>query len=61
MEGLGIIIFISALLIFGIPVILLIVGLSRMRTNRNAGKTILIVGAAWLIIAGGTCASLLMA
>jgi len=47
-------------LVFGVPVILIIAGIVRMRSNRDLGKRLLIFGVAWLIIGGGICASLLM-
>jgi hypothetical protein len=60
MNGLGAFIFLCIMLMFGVPVIIFIVGLVKWRTKRNTAKNLFILAAVWLIIGGGICASLLM-
>ncbi len=47
-------------LMLGIPAILTIIGLSRLRTNRNVGKTLIILALIWFIVGAGICANLLL-
>jgi hypothetical protein len=60
MDGLASLVLFFSLLIFGVPVILFIVGLLRLRTNKDSAKNLFIFAAVWLIVGGGICAALVM-
>jgi hypothetical protein len=47
------------LITFGPPILFLILGLSRWKSDRRTARVFLILGTAWLIIGGGACASIL--
>jgi hypothetical protein len=59
MEGLGLLIAFFFFLIFGVPVIFLIIGLTRLKTNKDSAKVFFILSVVWLLGAGGICASML--
>ena len=59
MEGLALLIFLAFFVSFGIPVILLIIGLAQRRKNKDKAKVYFIIGTIWLIVGGGTCLSIL--
>jgi len=44
---------------FGVPLVLIIIGLVRLRKKDNSAKIFLILGFAWLIVGLGICATLL--
>jgi quinol-cytochrome oxidoreductase complex cytochrome b subunit len=48
------------LVMFGPPVLFLIVGLVKRSRNQDSAKVFFILGAVWLLVGGGICASLLM-
>lgn len=48
------------LVMFGPPVLFLIVGLAKRNRNQDSAKVFFILGAVWLLVGGGICASLLM-
>lgn len=61
MEGIAILV----LFLFGItfvpPIIFFIVGFVRRKTNKQAANVSFILGAIWLIIGGGICATIMTA
>jgi hypothetical protein len=59
MEGLGVLIILILGLMFGPPVLFLIIGLRKRTTNKESAKIFYILAAAWLVGGGGICASLL--
>jgi hypothetical protein len=60
MEGLGLLIAFFLFLIFGVPAILLIIGLAKLRTKKDSAKVFIILSVVWLLAAGGICASMAM-
>ena len=60
MNGIGAIIALILFVMFGPPLVLVILGLSRQKTNTQAAKVFYILAAVWLIVGGGTCATILM-
>lgn len=46
---------------FGPPLILFIVGFVKRKTNKQASNVSFVLGAIWLIIGGGICATILTA
>lgn len=59
MNGIGAIIALVLLVMFGPPLLLAIIGLSRRKTSRQAAKVLFILAAVWLIVGGGICATIL--
>lgn len=55
----GIILLIFAV-IFGPPLLLLSIGLSKRKTSPDSAKACYIIAVVYLIIAGGICASILV-
>jgi hypothetical protein len=60
MEGLAYLIIFCFLITFAPPVIFFLIGLFKHRKNKNAARNFYIIAAVWLIIGGGTCASLIL-
>mgnify|MGYP003578790379 CR=1 FL=1 len=59
MEGIGTLILICFAITFGPPVLFFIVGLVRhIKKDLQAAKVFYILAAVWLIVGGGTCASI---
>ena len=46
-------------IMFGPPLILLLIGLSRRKTNPDTAKKFYIAAVVYLIVSGGICASLM--
>ena len=42
-----------------IPVIMLIVGLTRLKSRPKNAKTLIIIAGVWLVVGGGICGSML--
>ncbi len=42
-----------------IPVIILIVGLTRLKSRPKNAKTLIIIAGIWLVVGGGFCGSML--
>lgn len=61
MDGLAALIILCVFLMFGVPLILILMGLVKLRTNKDSAKKFIIAGVVWLIIGGGVCAMLLNA
>jgi hypothetical protein len=61
MEGIGTLIILVLLVMFGPPVLFTIIGFVQRNSNKQAAKVFFILAAGWLIIGGGICASLLTA
>lgn len=61
MEGIGTLILLILLVMFGPPVLFAIIGLVKRTSNRDAAKIFFILAVGWLLIAGGICASLMTA
>jgi hypothetical protein len=59
MDGIGIIIFLVLAVMFGPPLVFLIVGLKKRTSNKESAKVFYILAAVYLVIGGGICASLL--
>ncbi len=57
MEGIGTLIAICFLITFGPPVLFLIMGIVKRKSDR--GKVYFILSALWFIIGGGICATIL--
>ena len=55
----GIIIF-FVLIIFGPPLLFVLIGFAIKRNSANAAKVLFIMAASYLIIAGGICGTLMM-
>lgn len=60
MEGLEILLALILLVMFGPPLLFLILGFVKMKTNKSASKVFFILCFAWVIIGGGICASMIM-
>jgi hypothetical protein len=59
MEGIGILIVISFLFTFGVPLLFLIIGLTKRKHDKKTSNLFFIMGTVWLVIGGGICASIL--
>jgi hypothetical protein len=59
MEGLGAIIALILAVMFGPPLLFLILGLSKRKSNPESAKIFYILSATWLIVGGGICATIL--
>lgn len=59
MDGVGFLIFLCFAFTFGPPLLCLIIGLAKHNKDRAIAKVLYIVGALWLIIGGGICASIM--
>jgi hypothetical protein len=46
------------LVMFGPPLLFLILGLARRKTDKEIAKLFYVLAAGWLIVGGGICASL---
>jgi quinol-cytochrome oxidoreductase complex cytochrome b subunit len=60
MEGLEIIIVLILLIMFGPPLLFLVLGFVKRRSNPSASKVFFILAFAWIIIGGGICASMIV-
>jgi hypothetical protein len=56
----GGLILVFLLVVLGTPLLLLIIGAVKMRKDPKTGKILLILAAAWVLVGGGICASLIM-
>ncbi len=61
MAGLGVLIALILLVMFGIPIGLFIAGLARRRTNPDSAKRFMIIAVVWLIVGLGACVTMLNA
>jgi hypothetical protein len=60
MDGLGTLIAICFLITFGPPVLFIIIGVYKQKNNnKDSAQLYYILGAAWLIVGGGICATLM--
>ncbi|MBL0745236.1 hypothetical protein [Chryseolinea lacunae] len=60
MDGLATLIILALLFSFGTPFLLLVIGLVKRPKDKKAAQVFFILAAAWLIVAGGICATLLV-
>ena len=60
MEGIGVLIAIMYAALIGPPLIFLIIGLSKRKSNPVKAKPFFILAVVYLLIGGGICASLLI-
>jgi hypothetical protein len=60
MEDFSSIIIIIYLILHSPAIIMLIIGLARLKTKPESAKTLLIISTIYFIIGGGICGSLLM-
>ncbi|MFK7773348.1 MAG: hypothetical protein AB8F94_14465 [Saprospiraceae bacterium] len=44
---------------WSIPVIILIVGLTRLKSRPKNAKTLIIIAGVWLVVGGGACGAML--
>lgn len=59
LDGLGLLLFIIFFIGFGIPIILLILGLIfKSKNKKNTAKVLLIIAGVYLLISLGICGSL---
>ena len=56
----GFIIFIIVTIIFGPSVLFLVIALNKRNSRPDTAKIFYILAAGWLLVAGGTCATLLV-
>lgn len=61
MDSLAAFVILCLTLGFGVPILLIIIGLSRYHTDGDSAKKFLIVGVVWLLVGAGICATLIMA
>jgi hypothetical protein len=61
MEGIGTLIMLALLVMFGPPILFTIIGLLKGASNKDAAKIFYIIAVGWLIIACGICASMMIA
>jgi len=59
MEGLGTLILICFAITFGPPLLFFILGISRRKKDPKHANVMFILGALWLIIGGGICATIM--
>lgn len=59
MDGIGIFILACFLVTFGPPLVFLILGFVKRKTQKDISTLFFILGAMWLIVGGGICASIL--
>lgn len=59
MDGIATLIISLFFITFAPPVIFLIIGLVKRNTNKDTAKVFFILAAAWFIIGGGICASMM--
>lgn len=59
MEGLAALIMSLFLITFAPPVIFFIIGLFKRKTNKDTSNLFFTLAAAWLIIGGGICFSMM--
>ena len=57
--GIGLIIVILLGIMFGPPLVFLIIGLSKRKTSKDSATIFYILAVAWVVIGGGICASML--
>lgn len=60
MNDIGIVIVICITIMFGPPLLFLIIGMVKRNTNKEMAKLFFILAAAWLMIGGGICASMMI-
>ena len=60
MEGIGQLIALILVVMFGPPVAFFIIGLVKRKSNPEAAKIFYIVAIVYLLVGGGICASMLM-
>ncbi|MFK8006072.1 MAG: hypothetical protein AB8H03_06860 [Saprospiraceae bacterium] len=44
---------------WSIPIIILVVGLTRLKSRPKNAKTLIIIAGVWLVVGGGICGSML--
>ncbi|HEY0741673.1 MAG TPA: hypothetical protein VGD40_09425 [Chryseosolibacter sp.] len=59
MNGIGLFIAICFFITFGPPVLFFVIGLVKRHRQKDSAVLYFILSAAWLIIGGGICASLM--
>ena len=59
MEGLEVLLFIILGIMFGPPLLFIILGFVKRRKNRSTSKVFFILAFAWMIIGGGICLSMI--
>jgi hypothetical protein len=59
MAGIGLIFVILFGIMLGPPIILVIIGLQKRKTDKDSAKIFYILAVSWIVIGGGICASLL--
>ena len=60
MDGLGVIIMLILAVMFGPPIVFVIIGLKKRTSNIESAKVFFILAAVYLLIGGGICASILV-
>jgi hypothetical protein len=59
MEGLLLLILICLVLMFGPPVVFIVLGIVKRHKSPAASKTFFILGVLWLIVGSGICATIM--